>query len=251
MNNTYAIGDIHGGARALIKALELANFDNGNDTLISLGDVCDGWSETAEAIEELLKIKNLIYIKGNHDHWAYKGLSKDPEFLKGFHSEGATWLHHGGQATVDSYNRRPELIEKHLPFLKNARPYYLDSENRLFVHAGIMPGKPIHETSEDILIWDRDFWYGQYSGKNYGKDYKEIYIGHTPTLNFPDNKGSHYLPMNKRNTWNLDTGAAFTGKLTIMNIDTKEYWQTEPVMEYYPLEKGRNKQPFVARPFKS
>ena len=31
------------------------------------------------------------------------------------------------------------------------------------------------------------------------------------------------IPMNKACVWNIDTGAAFKGKLTIMDIETKEF----------------------------
>jgi serine/threonine protein phosphatase 1 len=43
------------------------------------------------------------------------------------------------------------------------------------------------------------------------------------------------------NVWNIDTGAAFTGKLTIMDIDTKNFWQSDPVRNLYPNEAGRNR----------
>ncbi|MEO8236216.1 MAG: serine/threonine protein phosphatase, partial [Flavobacterium sp.] len=39
---------------------------------------------------------------------------------------------------------------------------------------------------------------------------------------------------------NVDTGAAFNGPLTIMDIDTKEFWQSEKLPDLYPNEKGRN-----------
>ena len=39
---------------------------------------------------------------------------------------------------------------------------------------------------------------------------------------------------------NVDTGAAFVGKLTLMNVDTLEYWQSDTVKDLYPNEKGRN-----------
>ena len=67
------------------------------------------------------------------------------------------------------------------------------------------------------------------------KHYHEIYIGHTPTTRYNSKQ-----PINAINIWNLDTGAAFTGALTIMDIDTKEYWQSEPLKDLYPKEKGRN-----------
>lgn len=45
--------------------------------------------------------------------------------------------------------------------------------------------------------------------------------------------------MRRCNVWNIDTGAGWSGKLTIMDIDTKEYWQSDFVKELYPDEKGR------------
>ncbi len=33
--------------------------------------------------------------------------------------------------------------------------------------------------------------------------------------------------------WNLDTGAGWEGKLTVMNVDTKEYYQSDPVEDLY------------------
>jgi serine/threonine protein phosphatase 1 len=41
--------------------------------------------------------------------------------------------------------------------------------------------------------------------------------------------------------WNLDTGAAFKGPLTIMDV-TKEFWQSEPLTLYFDeKEEIRNK----------
>ena len=68
-NRTLAIGDIHGGYRAMMQCFERAEFDYKKDRLICLGDVADGWSEVVGCIEELHKIKNLVYIIGNHDLW--------------------------------------------------------------------------------------------------------------------------------------------------------------------------------------
>lgn len=38
---------------------------------------------------------------------------------------------------------------------------------------------------------------------------------------------------------NLDTGAGSSGKLTIMNIDTHDYWQSDQVNEIYGDYKPR------------
>jgi len=47
--------------------------------------------------------------------------------------------------------------------------------------------------------------------------------------------------MHTFNIWNIDTGAAFTGRLTVADVHTKKYWQIEKVKDLYPREKGRNK----------
>ena len=46
--------------------------------------------------------------------------------------------------------------------------------------------------------------------------------------------------MNALNIWNVDTGAAFKGKLTAINIDTKAYFQSDDLPSLYSNEKGRN-----------
>jgi serine/threonine protein phosphatase 1 len=48
-------------------------------------------------------------------------------------------------------------------------------------------------------------------------------------------------PMNAANVWNVDTGAAFTGRLSAIDIDTKEVFQSDIVKDLYPNEIGRNK----------
>jgi serine/threonine protein phosphatase 1 len=68
------------------------------------------------------------------------------------------------------------------------------------------------------------------------KLFNEIFIGHTPTLEYNET-----LPMHKINVWNIDTGAAFKGKLSAISLETKEIWQSEIVQSYYPQELGRNK----------
>jgi serine/threonine protein phosphatase 1 len=65
--------------------------------------------------------------------------------------------------------------------------------------------------------------------------YNEIYIGHTPTLHYDIE-----IPMQGCNVWNIDTGAGFHGKLTMLNVNTKAFYQSEFLQKLYPDEKGRN-----------
>jgi serine/threonine protein phosphatase 1 len=125
--------------------------------------------------------------------------------------------------------------------------YYLDDQNRLFVHAGFTNLNGVkYEYFPKLFYWDRTLWETALSldpnlkigDALYPKRftlYKEIYIGHTPVTRIGET-----TPVQKANVWNVDTGAAFKGPLTILNIDTKEFWQSEPLNELYSSEKGRN-----------
>lgn len=262
----FVIGDIHGGFKALKQVLERANFNYDSDILISLGDLMDGWSESHLVIEELMKIKHLILIRGNHDEWALKGLTThfdrefkeqdnwknsdtvkkwlDYNFFTSLSGEGEAWLYHGGRATLNAYKENISLLLKHLEFLNKALPYHIDyPENRLFVHAGIIPNLTVDETieiSERELWWNRAFWQQAWAGQNPNKYYGKVYIGHTPTIMFSSHKEDLTKPVKRMNVINIDTGAAFSGKLSMINLETDELFQSDIVMSLYPDEYGRN-----------
>ncbi len=245
MNRTLVIGDIHGGLRALHQIMERANVTQ-NDTLIFLGDYVDGWSQSPDVIDYLLELKerqNCIFIRGNHDELLLDWLQNKNENI----DEGM-WFKHGGEATVIAYSKVSQsTINKHISFLKSLENYYLDEQNRLFIHAGFTNMNGIdYEYFPKLFYWDRTLWETALAlNETIKKDnvcyprrfllYKEIYIGHTPVT-----KIGETIPIQKACVWNVDTGAAFKGPLTIMDVDTKEFWQSEPLPNLYPTEKGRN-----------
>ncbi|MHB0866258.1 MAG: metallophosphoesterase [Thermoleophilia bacterium] len=226
---TYVLGDIHGAYRALRQVFERSGFDAEKDRLIFLGDAVDGWSESPECVEELTRVKRLVYLLGNHDVWALDWL------LYGF--SPTVWEEQGGQATKDAYNRLPwsEKKGEHIEFLLKGRFKFLDEENRLFVHGGIDPEVSLAGQSEADMIWDR-MLFDLTAGV---PDYREIFIGHTLTLNEGTDKPLQYGE--KDNIWRLDTGAGWHGRLTIMDVASHEYWQSDLVTELYPDEKGRKR----------
>lgn len=231
----YVMGDIHGGYKALLQCLERSNFDYENDELIQLGDICDGWSQVKECVDELLKIKNLIPIKGNHDSWFETFINVGVHPVK--------WMM-GGEATKSSYNSTTPLTNLDIPishqeFFKHQLLYYIDAENRCFVHGGFNRHLFIKDEVPYNLYWDRNLWNKALSCKgNQGlktKDnFTEIFIGHTATTNWGKD-----TPMWSGTVWNVDTGAGWSGKLTIMDVNTKEIFQSDSVCDLYKNEKGR------------
>lgn len=236
------IGDIHGGFKALEQVLERAKITP-DDTLIFVGDYVDGWSGSVETVSfliELSKQNTCIFLRGNHDDLAHAWL-KTGELNE-------TWLQHGGQSSIDAYRKLSEAaIEPHLRFYESLLNYHIDKKNRLFVHAGFtnLHG-PEQEYEPYLFYWDRTLWEMALSvDKNLSleddrypkrlKLFKEIYIGHTPTVRIGKTK-----PVNAASVWNVDTGAAFKGPLSAMDVDSKEVFQSDPVWTLYPEESGRN-----------
>ncbi len=237
----WVIGDIHGGYLALKQCLEKSNFDYENDELICLGDVADGWPQVKECYDELLKIKHLIFILGNHDQWLLF-------WAQGDHP-GDVWTSQGGWNTQRSYDFIPSLVPKeHIELiLEKSKIWYIDDDNRLFVHGGINWEIPIEKQRVDVCLWDRSLVQTAHkytirkNTRHKMTEFKEVYVGHTTTSFFTGKLGTEQVPLNFFEVWLMDTGGGWEGRLTIMDIDTKEYFQSDPVCSLYPGEKGRNK----------
>ncbi len=255
LGRTFCMGDLHGGFKALEQCLQRSNFDMEQDTLIQLGDVVDGWDEVYQCVELLCKVKNLILIKGNHDQWFYEWLM--------FKSHPCRWLQ-GGNGTLSSYanflkrdvwtqgdsgwttNLIPsDIPEHHKKFFDLQRLYYIDNKNRCFVHGGFKRTEYVDYlkvVQPQEFYWNRDLWKQALSCKgdqrlNTANGFKEIFIGHT---HVDDWRNPNCLPMESGGVMNLDTGAGFAGKLTIMEVETHEYWQSDMVQTLYPNQEGRN-----------
>lgn len=52
-------------------------------------------------------------------------------------------------------------------------------------------------------------------------------------------KPASAVPCQRANVWNLDQDAAYGGRLTLPNVRTKEFVQSDVVQERYPGVKGR------------
>lgn len=227
MARTFVMGDIHGAFRALRQCLDRAEFSVDEDRLIFLGDVTDGWPETKACIDELLRIKNLVYIFGNHDFWTL-------EWMQTGFAENI-WLDQGGRATVKSYPG--EIPMSHIRLLEGSLPYYV-LDNKLFVHAGIDPDTPLENQDLRTFLWDRSL--AMTALNYYGREvqtkltpFDEVYLGHTP-IDFPK-------PVQSCGVWLMDTGAGWSGVLSMMDIETREIFTSDPVPSLYPGVEGRSK----------
>jgi serine/threonine protein phosphatase 1 len=220
MPRTLVIADIHGNFLGLEDVLKKCNFKK-SDTLINLGDVCDGGNRTKDVIDRLLKIPNHIFCAGNHDYWTCHWMKTGFEY--------PAWWHQGGMRTAESYGfDKDNVPHTHIKFIEEALPYYIDDQNRVFVHGGFDPDIPIAEQSIDVLTWDRDLLCN-YAPKHSIKGYKHVFVGHTTTQCFGNilTVKNCLEPLTFNNLTAMDTGGGWEGRLSVMDVDTFEFWQSE------------------------
>ncbi len=222
----FVISDIHGAHKALVQCLERSKFDRDKDLLICLGDVCDGYANVPESFEELLTIKNLVYILGNHDVWCL-------EWAISGNTPGV-WLDQGGHSTIKSYNG--SFNSSHFELLKGAKQYHI-IDNMMFVHGGFEPNKPLEEQNLETFVWDRSLVFEAYQ-KNVNKKnvsgFDKVFVGHTPSLRF-----NSFSPVKFCEVTLTDTGAGWGKKLSIINIDNGEFFQSDETADLYPVNAGR------------
>lgn len=223
MIRTFVIGDIHGAYKAMMQCFKRSRFDYNKDRLIIIGDVCDGYPDVRQCIDELLKIKQCDLVIGNHDMWALDWA------LRG--DKPKIWTSQGGDRTIASYNGG-SMPDTHIAFLKSGQPW-IEHNEQVFVHGGFNPDVSLSSHNIEALVWDRRLldmaWKKQMNGHScqLGR-YKDIFIGHTTTELY-----NTLQPIHVCNVWNIDTGAGWSGKLTIINADTKEYWQSDLTPDLY------------------
>lgn len=195
---TFAIGDIHGCFELLVLALDYIyeRCEGDEVTIIFLGDYFDRGPNVKGVIELLMSEPpagdTWVILKGNHE-----------EMVVGAHSNpGLTewWVANGGGATLKSFDGK---VPDHVLKWANELPLFHETEFHFFVHAGVDPHKGLKEQDPHILLWMRKF------ADTYSK---HVVHGHTP-------HGRHDRDPYSEHRTNLDSGAYFSGVLTVAEFD--------------------------------
>jgi serine/threonine protein phosphatase 1 len=174
MQRIYAIGDIHGRFDKLLALLDKIDIDFESDTVVFLGDYIDRGPNSFEVVDYLVKLKKkypqIIFLKGNHEDML-------ENYLSG--ADRMTYLINGGQQTLDSYLSRPRqpneplIPADHLDFYKSLLLYY-ETDQYIFVHAGLNKKVPLEEQKLEDLLWIR----GKFIQSKYDFG-KLVVFGHT------------------------------------------------------------------------
>jgi serine/threonine protein phosphatase 1 len=198
---TYAIGDIHGCYDAMVALLDkIERHADGRDhRLVFLGDYIDRGPDSAAVLRTLQGLESaspgsVVCLMGNHEALLLMALLK-PEAMP-------LWLRNGGLSTLASFGTRSPIgIDPEILAWINRLPTFHYDARRYYVHAGLRPGRPLPDQSDEDRIWIRDVFLD--GDHDFGK---HVVHGHTPLRNG--------LPEVRRHRTNLDTGAVYGGALT-------------------------------------
>jgi len=209
----FAVGDIHGCLSHLERLIGMLPI-RPEDVLVFIGDYIDRGSDSKGVVDYVLDIRNkycaTVCLMGNHEQMFL-------DYLAGREME--MFLCNGGMETLDSYGlaagRRKMVLEDlpsgHADFFTHLR-YSYETDDFIFVHAGLRPGVPLANQNPDDLLWIRfefirsDFDFG-----------KTVIFGHTPL--------SRTAPFQDVKKIGIDTGAVYGGRLTCLELPEMKIYQ--------------------------
>jgi serine/threonine protein phosphatase 1 len=213
MNKIFAIGDIHGCLEKLQTLITNIDADPQNDTLIFIGDYIDRGKSSSEVVDYVIRLKSeynkVVCLLGNHEYMLIR-------YLEGVDED--MYLENGGIATLHSYkisrsdklkNRKAKIPREHRQFFEALLPHY-ETENYIFVHAGLKPRLQLCEQTMHDLLWARHEFID--AEDDFGK---VVIFGHTPLSD----------PLIMPNKIGIDTGAVFGGKLTCVELPAVKFHQ--------------------------
>lgn len=209
---TYAIGDIHGRLDLIERAFDLiwAHAGARSFQVVCLGDYVDRGPDSRGVIGFLIAEQArsvLTCLKGNHEDMMLDAIDA---------GEWSMWLDNGGEETWSSY--QGNVPDQHLAWLR-ALPVCARDPDRLYVHAGFMPGLDLSDQDEDACLWIR----GRFLNADAAELPGHVVHGHTPKHS---DKLDMAAPERLPHRTNLDTGACWTG---VLGVGVFEPGQAEPV----------------------
>ena len=214
----YAIGDIHGcsdrlaSLHALI-ARDLEERPIGKPLLLHIGDYVDKGPDSAGVLARLTgpapPVPGLatVNLMGNHERTMLDALAGERASI-------TDWLYTGGREALASWGADPDepaswagrIPAYHQDFVRGLkRTHRLGGY--LFVHAGIRPGIPLDQQSEEDLLRIR----GDFLSSERAHGFVVVH-GHTPVRH-----GAEIYD----NRINIDTGAVFGRKLTCVVLEER------------------------------
>jgi len=214
----YAIGDVHGRLDLVLLAVEAISEHVGRAPfrVIFLGDYVDRGPESRGVIEFLMDLQQrwpVTCLKGNHEDLMIQAVTNPGD------GRLRRWLVNGGDQTLRSYGVDEDgdlaaaIPRAHIRWMSGL-PRTTGDEHRIYVHAGLMPGTPVHKQKDETFLWIRE----RFLQAKASEFEAHVVHGHTPVW---QGKSDPAEPELLSHRTNLDTGAFATGVLSVGVFDAE------------------------------
>jgi serine/threonine protein phosphatase 1 len=178
MKRILVISDIHGELAKFEALLAAAQYNSEQDQLILLGDYVD----------------------------------RGP-----VQSYGFTEADYALDENAESF-AKPELqsdiVSEHLAFITKLE-HYIETDDYIFVHAGVQPGLPVSETDPFTLMWIRGEFHTGYSGE------KIVVFGHSSTDTLHGDSDNYHVYFGVNRIIGIDGGAVYGGQLNCLELPSQ------------------------------
>lgn len=194
----YAVGDIHGCYDQLRAAVAKIKTHAGANPyrVIFLGDYVDRGPHSRAVVN---LVKDLVTDRSTSCIWRALRGNHEQMMIAATRGESmAQWLGNGGTETLASYAGYRDEMRRHAEWLTTL-PAMIETENHIFVHAGLSPRYALTKQPEEVLLWSRGW---QKQDHDFGK---HVVYGH---------QAAEGLELRRFST-GLDTGACYRGPLTV------------------------------------
>ncbi|WLR42322.1 metallophosphoesterase [Bacillus carboniphilus] len=192
------ISDIHGELELFKRLLEKVNYNSQDDYLIINGDMCEKGSNSigvVSYIKSLSKTNPKVHVtEGNCEALVEELLNENPKLINYLvarkHSIMNEWLTQLDYPVDENSNIQEvkEVLTKHysedIDWLMRL-PTAIETEDYIFVHAGLDDKENWKETDRDMAITIPAFLTKSHRSKKY------VIVGHWPVVNY-----SSHLPLN-------------------------------------------------------
>jgi len=210
----FAVGDIHGCHRQLEKLLAALPLKRDSDVLVFLGDYLDRGASARKVLDIITGLRaqsySVIGLMGNHEYlllqYHQSGDASLIPFLRKIGLEQS--LESYGGVTLSQLSDMSFLPAAHRDFLFSLLPFY-ETDEYLFVHAGINPDLPLAAQSlADLCEIREPFLRGRL------RLGKTVVFGHTPFA-------TPYVTADKIG---IDTGAVYGNLLTAVQLPARRFF---------------------------
>jgi hypothetical protein len=216
MSKTYAFSDLHGD-EFLWNCI--SNYLKPGDIAYCLGDVCDRGPDGIKMMQEILKDKRIIYLKGNHEEMLLNAITT-------YNLDGYS----GEIKTLQDYLSLPQdeqdELKKQLEELPIVTMWFHPNQitKVLLSHAGI--------SCDNIYTWEQKKHFDNYLwGREHIKEdewkndiFPNVYIvhGHTPVQTIKPDQGAEVLITCNEHKYNIDLGTPTSKTAVLLDLETFE-----------------------------